>query len=122
MTVKSKENSIAGLPEIGQPSDTGNQENSDFIFDLNMFDANSASVMLSAFNGGGNEDFMLEGHKPGYTTEGMASNEGEACLKIAAVKFMITKHEENALLNMGYTQEQIYKLKPQEAAEILKAE
>jgi len=39
----------------------------------------------------------------------------------ASVKFMITNHEEQELRQLGYGQEQIDRLKPQEAADILKA-
>ncbi len=39
----------------------------------------------------------------------------------ASVKFMITLQDERDLLNLGYTQEQITKLTPREAMDIIQA-
>jgi hypothetical protein len=39
----------------------------------------------------------------------------------ASVKFMITRREEKTLLDLGYSQECINKLTPQEAADIILA-
>ena len=40
--------------------------------------------------------------------------------KTASVKFMITMQDEKDLRNLGYSQAQIDKIKPQEAVDILK--
>jgi hypothetical protein len=45
----------------------------------------------------------------------------EGIPKTASVKFMITMQDEKDLRNLGYSQEQIHKMKPQEARDILQS-
>jgi hypothetical protein len=46
---------------------------------------------------------------------------GDVPAKTACVKFMLTMQDEAALRELGYSQEQIDKFKPQDAAEIILA-
>ena len=78
-------------------------ENSGYQLD---FDEETAAMLRSIFQGSGDENFNAT-FKPQEKT--------------ASVKFMITTQDEKDLRDLGYSQEQIDKIKPQEAAEILKA-
>lgn len=50
-----------------------------------------------------------------------AAARDEGFSKTASVKFMITIQDEKDLRNLGYSQEQIEKMKPEAASEILQA-
>lgn len=68
-----------------------------------MFDEKAAPILQAVFNCSGES-----------ATE-------ECFSKTASVKFMITMQDEKDLRNLGYSQPQIDKIKPQEAEDILKA-
>jgi len=68
-----------------------------------MFDVQAISILQGVFNS---------------TVEPAAE---ECFSKTASLKFMITNQDEENLRNLGYSQSQIDKLKPQEAEDILKA-
>lgn len=74
------------------------KENENFVFDQVMLNENSLSDLHSILNG---------------LVELPAS-------KSASVKFMITKQDETELHSLGYSKEQIDKLRPDEAVEIIK--
>jgi hypothetical protein len=46
---------------------------------------------------------------------------GDLLPKTASVKFMITRQDEEGLCQLGYSQDEIHKMKPQRAREILSA-
>jgi len=69
-----------------------------FVFDTEVFDSNALSVLDSIYK-------SLE----------------SVDQKTASVKFMITKQEEADLKALGYSKEQIDRLKPQEAANIIQS-
>lgn len=68
-----------------------------------MFDEQAISILQGVFN---------------FPAEPATA---ECFSKTASVKFMITIQDESDLRNLGYSQEQIDKIKPQEAEDILKA-
>jgi hypothetical protein len=70
--------------------------------ELVLFDAEAVSILQSIFNCSG-EPAIEEGFS-----------------KTASVKFMITMQDEKGLRDLGYSQAQIDKIKPQEAEDILK--
>jgi len=115
MIIKSTEYILAPAPDLNQNS-TVEKNADDSMFNPLMFDANSASMILSAFQCSGSEEV----EKVDSTTDGMSIGNGEVCSTTASVKFMITMQDEQDLLSLGYNQEQIDKLKPQEVADILK--
>lgn len=71
-------------------------ENKEFVFYKVLFDTDALTTMESILN-------SSAGSKP------------------ASVKFMITIQDKVDLENLGYSKEQIDKLKPQEAEDIIKA-
>ena len=71
-----------------------------------MFDASAVSILQSVF-----KESELENE----------TSRGESCCKTASVKFMITHHDEQELRDLGYSQEQIDKFKPEEARIIIEA-
>ncbi len=122
MTAASKKNIHSDMPDNKHYSDENVNIDDNYVFDPDMFNANSASVFLSAFKSIGIEQIEISGNEQDDSTEGITSDEPETCPKSASVKFMITRQEESALQKLGYSQEQIYRLKPHEAAKILKAD
>jgi hypothetical protein len=78
------------------------------------FDTNAVSILQSVFNVPEYEHFNLEANTRLVTSEQNTS-------KSASIKFMLTSQDEKNLLNLGYSQTQIDKFKPQEAAEIIRA-
>ena len=73
-------------------------DNKDFVFDKVLFDIDALTALESIFN----------------SSDSVGS-------KSVSVKFMITIQDENDLQILGYSKEQIDKLKPQEAADIIQA-
>jgi hypothetical protein len=73
-----------------------------------MLTPDAVSILQSAFDAcgnGGNE---------------VVEQPVEALPKTASLKFMITLQDEKDLGDLGYSRQQIEKLKPQEAGEIIK--
>jgi hypothetical protein len=70
--------------------------------ELVLFDVEAVSILQSIFNCSG-EPAIEEGFS-----------------KTASVKFMITMQDEKDLRDLGYSQAQIDKIKPQEVEDILK--
>lgn len=102
MTAKSSE-----TPQelsLQDPAATGSDVNEGFVCNLEMLGANGISVLQSIC---------------GLVSEEYAT--GERISKTASVKFMITMQDEKELCKLGYSQEQINKIKPQEVFEILQA-
>ena len=83
---------------------TGSDVNEGFVCNLEMLGANGISVLQSIC---------------GLVSEEFAT--GERISKTASVKFMITMQDEKELCKLGYSQEQINRIKPQEVVEILQA-
>jgi hypothetical protein len=75
----------------------------DLGLESEMFDEKAVSILQAVFNCSGES-----------ATEDCFS-------KTASVKFMITMQDEKDLRNLGYSQSQIDKIKPQEAEDILKS-
>ncbi len=98
-----------------------NNNNEDRGCELATFDASAASILLSVLECYDLEDFGAAFKTPDETLDNMVSDECEVCSKTASVKFMITMQDEKCLRNLGYSQSQIDKIKPQEAADILMA-
>ena len=88
-------NTILPIPEINK---TTVAVNHDFVFDKVLFDIDALSSLQSIF----------------ASADSVAS-------KSVSVKFMITIQEEADLQVLGYSKEQIDRLKPQEAEDILKS-
>ena len=86
-----------------------------------IFDAQAASILLSIFNVPTPPDFSaaLVAHEKAML--GQAGGERASLAGTASVKFMITAQDERDLRQLGYSQEQIDKFRPQEAADILRA-
>jgi hypothetical protein len=85
------------------PLDTKNStitvnNDKDFVFNKVLFDIDALIALESTLNTSDSVDH-----------------------KTASLKFMITMQDETDLLNLGYSKEQIDKLKPQEAADIIKS-
>lgn len=102
MAAKSTE--IAPALIIQDSAATGSNANEGFVCDLEMLDANAISVLQSIFE---------------LAPETLATEEPVS--KTASVKFMITMQDEEDLRKLGYSQERIDKIKPQEAVDILQA-
>jgi hypothetical protein len=68
-------------------------------------DSETVSILQSIFDCPGNDE-----NEP-------ALEDGYS--KTASMKFMITMQDEKDLLDLGYSAEQIWKMKPQEAGDIL---
>ena len=73
------------------------------ISDSGIFNGNAVSILQAVFN---------------YPEEPAPV---ECLSKKTSMKFMITMQDEKDLRNLGYSQEQINTIKPQEAEDILKA-
>jgi hypothetical protein len=69
----------------------------------------AVSILQSTFDASGNGG------------NAVAEQPGEGLPKTASFKFMITLQDERDLGDLGYSRQQIEKLKPQEAGEIIKA-
>lgn len=76
----------------------------DVVFNKELFDTNALTILGSVFNTSYQDIF-----------------DTEACSKSVSVKFMITIQDEADLKVLGYSKEQIGKLKPQEAANIIQS-
>lgn len=79
------------------------KDNENLGLDSVIFDDKAVSILQEVFNCSG---------EPATA---------ECFSKIASVKFMITMQDEEDLRNLGYSQSQIDKIKPQEAGDILKS-
>ena len=112
MIIKLKEDSHINTPDCNQYLAEDKSENDHAQFDIHMFDEKSASNILSIFRCPDSENIEA--------MDETADGASEACSNTASIKFMITSQDENNLLNLGYSQTQINKLKPQEVADILK--
>jgi hypothetical protein len=62
---------------------------------------------------------ILQGIFQPATVEAAKPAQGDGSDKAASVKFMITMQDESDLRNLGYSQPQIDKMKPEEAREII---
>jgi hypothetical protein len=80
----------------GQQEMPVKRDNKEFVFDKVLFDTDALSAMESILN-------------------------SSAGSNSASVKFMITIQDKADLENLGYSKEQIDKLKPQEASDIIKS-
>lgn len=98
MTINSKDNILPLQLDIINPSTSSSNVNKDFVFDKVLFDIDALSSLQSIFDS--------------------ADSAGS---KSASVKFMITSKDESDLQLLGYSNEQINQLKPQEAEDILKS-
>ena len=105
MIIKSKENVPYQVLGIKPAPDNSSNRNDDIGRELGMFDAEAVSILQSVFECSGHGD--VDKH------EGLS--------KTARVKFMITIQDEIGLRNLGYSQAQIDKIKPQEAMDILQS-
>lgn len=81
---------------------TEKKADKDFVFAAEMFNANDMFVLQSIIDTASN----------GALQEKNIS-------KTASVKFMITLQDQKELRTLGYTQEQIDKIKPQDASDII---
>jgi hypothetical protein len=103
MSIKSTESVAALTLHTEETRATDNDTSNGFIFDLTLFDTKAVSDLESIYKR--SVESAIE--------KGMS--------KSASVKFMITKQNEKDLRALGYSQEQIDKIKPQEAANIILA-
>ena len=79
------------------------EDDEDFGHQFAVFDANAVSVLQSVFNCSG------------------APQMEEGFSKTVSVKFMLTMQDEEDLRDLGYSQSQIDKIKPQEAESIIQS-
>lgn len=103
---------------IDEPKATVGSTNDDFVFDQVKFDSVTVSDLQSIFKVFRYENFdavLKDQPKDASVLE-------EGFSKSASVKFMITMKDEADLIKLGYNKAQIDSLKPQEAADILKAD
>jgi hypothetical protein len=98
MTNKATDNILQIPQDIDKTNAAESNEHKEFVFNKVLFDTNALSALQSIFS----------------SSDSVAS-------KSASVKFMITLQDETDLLSLGYSKEQIDRLKPQEAENILKA-
>lgn len=103
-----------------QTPDAVNSETDGFACDPELFDSNTASMLLSIFDASGHDDYTAAFSAMNQKSTGLAGDR-EKCSTTGSVKFMITIQEEKELRDLGYSQAQINVLKPQEAGDILKA-
>lgn len=90
-----------------------------------VFDAAAVSVLQSILKSSGQEDSgavsRAQAAARAYAQPGQEPGMEEGFSKMASVKFMITRQDEKGLLELGYSQIQINRIKPQEACDILLA-
>ncbi|MDD2540520.1 MAG: hypothetical protein PHH28_05675 [Desulfuromonadaceae bacterium] len=117
MIIKSAKKPLALEHSIDKSKTTVNNPNDNFVFDQTKFDSETASDLQSTFKAFCYENFdEVPKDQPKD-----ASVLEEGFSKSARVKFMITKKDEADLRRLGYNKEQINKLKPQEAVDIIQA-
>ena len=96
MTIKTTD---GPLPlDIKKPAAVVRNDNKDFVFEKVLFGIEALSALQS-----------------------LSDSSDSVGSKSASVKFMITIQDEADLQNLGFSKEQIDKLKPQEAEDILKS-
>ena len=97
----------------------------DFEREQMMFDATAVSVLQSVFKPSNqvyiDAAFKAHAAKQTNTLPNEEPAMGEGFSNRASVKFMITRQDEKGLHDLGYSQEEIDKIKPQEACDILQA-
>lgn len=98
MTAKDHDNLLPLRIDTNTTPAAVSSDHKDFVFDKVLFDADALSSLQSIF----------------------ASAEAVGT-KSASVKFMITSQDEADLQSLGYSKEQIDRLKPQEAADIIQS-
>jgi hypothetical protein len=114
MTAKSTEQLPAKIPATEPDPAKKDPEDADPGGERCFFDAEAASIVLSIFSSPA--PAPQNGTVAGQPEAGCKSHS-----KTAGVKFMITAQDEKDLRELGYSEEQINKLKPEEAARIIKA-
>ncbi|MDD2364632.1 MAG: hypothetical protein PHN84_00565 [Desulfuromonadaceae bacterium] len=102
MTDKSTEQTLALPHSIEKTELQEVADKNDFVFDLSMFDAKAVSDLEVICRNAANE------------------KAAEELPKSASVKFMITAQDEKELREIGYSQEQINRITPQEAENIIR--
>ena len=113
MIVKSTENQLPGTLGTEQTQAAGGEAGGAEPMVLN---SEAISILSSIFYGSGTVNPY--GIKP---LEYPPIGTGQPEAKTASVKFMITSQDEKELRDLGYSQAEIDQLKPQQAADILKA-
>ena len=98
--------------EGGEPGESSGQETV-------LFREEAASVLMSIFGAPAQQDYsaLFQARNIAALTGGQCA----ALATVASVKFMITVQDEVDLRNLGYSQAQIDRFKPQEVADILAA-
>ena len=115
MIIKAEKNVQFAAKSPDQVLAASDNADDEYICKTDLFDTGSAVMLLSAVT-----DYEFGDFEAVLKTANQA-NTGEDNTKTASVKFMITKQDEIGLRGLGYSESQIDKIKPQEAAEILKA-
>lgn len=118
MIIKSSKKTVPLELSVDESKATVGIINDDCVFDQAKFDSGTVSDLQSIFKVFSYENFdavLKDQPKDASVLE-------ERFSKSASVKFMITMKDETDLRKLGYNKAQIDALKPQEAADILKAE
>jgi hypothetical protein len=98
-------------PNIDIPTSIASKASDDAKHDQVIFDPKATSILPSLFSISDLEEINAI----------LNNTNKESFSKTASVKFMITLQDERDLCRLGYSKEQIDKLKPQEAVDIIEA-